>query len=218
MDALIWLIRQDLLIQIHTRARIYATAEVKKQAWIKLWQRRRGKWLAAKERRSSHSTSTAERERPVLEGSRRSSAGSQGAASLLSPITPKAVNGKLNINPMDSIAIPTVPPPKMDQSYMDYDPDLEMDSDYAEGESSPTYSDMHFSENVAEPDDIPDFKGSFIFKPGRAQKDEARWLRVIRERGVKVSEGGRRDEIWASKFDLWVRSAITFPVCLLHTP
>jgi hypothetical protein len=85
---------------------------------------------------------------------------------------------------------------------MDYDPELEMDSDYEEGETTPTYSDMQFSEDVTHPENIPIFTSTLIVKPGRAQKDEARWLRVIRERGVRTLDSGRKDEIWASKFDL----------------
>jgi hypothetical protein len=89
----------------------------------------------------------------------------------------------------------------LEQSYMDYDPELELDSDVGDGDAPQTFDDMVFSEDVTEPEDIPAFRGSFIFKPGRAQKEEARWLRVIREQGVSVT-GERRDEIWASKFDL----------------
>ena len=103
---------------------------------------------------------------------------------------------------METLA--SVPMPKMDQSYMDYDPDLEMDSDYEEDESTPTYTDMQFSLDVLEPKNIPEFTSTLINKPGRAQKDEARWIRIIRERGVQVSETGRKDGIWASKFDLCV--------------
>lgn len=86
----------------------------------------------------------------------------------------------------------------MDQSFMDYDPDLEMDSDLNEddegGEAEDAY-DMEFSLESDEPlpEQIPKFEGSFIFRPARAQKDEARWLRVIRE---------PVEEVWASKFDL----------------
>jgi len=86
----------------------------------------------------------------------------------------------------------TVPPPKMDQSLIEFDPDLEMDSDLGEGETG-HLQDMHFSLEVDEPEDMAVFNASFIFKPARAHKDEARWLRVIRESA---------DEVWASKFDL----------------
>lgn len=90
---------------------------------------------------------------------------------------------------------------------MDYDPELELDSDGGDGDGPQSYEDMTFSEEVTEPEEIPSFTGSFIFKPGRAQKDEARWLRVIREQGVSVN-GERRDEVWASKFDLYVSFSI----------
>jgi hypothetical protein len=88
---------------------------------------------------------------------------------------------------------------------MDYDPELELDSDVGDGDAPQTFDDMTFSEDATGPETIPTFSGSFIFKPGRAQKEEARWLRVIREQGVSISgEGDRRDEVWASKFDLCV--------------
>jgi hypothetical protein len=113
-------------------------------------------------------------------------------------ITPRAniFGGGESKDPMDA----TVPLPKdgslgLDMSYMDYDPDLEMDSDLGEGEEA-DLRDMKFEMDVLEPNkqDIPTFGGSFIFKPARAQKDEARWLRAIRD--------GVADEVWASKFDL----------------
>lgn len=89
----------------------------------------------------------------------------------------------------------------LEQSYMDYDPDLELDSDVGDGDAPQAYDDMTFSEDVTEPENVPTFVGTFIFKPARAQKDEARWMRVIREQGVST-QGERRDEVWASKFDL----------------
>lgn len=84
---------------------------------------------------------------------------------------------------------------------MDYDPELELDSDVGDGDAPQYFDDMTFSEDVLEPEEMPTFAGTFIFKPGRAQKDEARWLRVIREQGVST-QAERRDEVWASKFDL----------------
>jgi len=100
--------------------------------------------------------------------------------------TPRAVNGYAN--PMDA----SVPPPRIDQSFTDYDPDLEMDSDLGEGDTH-HLPDLVFTVDVTEPEEVPVFEGSFIFKPARAQKDEARWLRVIRESA---------EDVWASKFDL----------------
>jgi hypothetical protein len=157
MDALIWLLKQDLVVQVHTRARVFARPEIKEAAWRKLWHRRRDRWLRSQAYEKS----------PDLR-------------------TRRALNG--NGNPMDA----TVPPPKMDQSFMDFDPDLEMDSDMGEGDTGHLH-DMDFSMNVVEPENVPEFGASFIFKPARAQKDEARWLRVIRESA---------DAVWASKFDL----------------
>ena len=203
-EALIWLMKHDLVIQVHIRARIYARPEIKREAWLKLWHRRRTRWLAARDRRASLSNTSTKSPR------------SPGGDSLISTdsrptlsrsftsdqVTPRAVK---TMNPLESI--PTVPAPQqhgpmtMEQSYMDYDPELELDSDGGDDDGPQTYGDMAFTEDVTEPEDVPTFTGSFIFKPGRAQKDEARWLRVIREQGVSVT-GERRDEVWASKFDL----------------
>jgi hypothetical protein len=81
------------------------------------------------------------------------------------------------------------------QSYMDYDPELELDSDV---EVEEHLDEMEFSADVSEPtrDEMPKFETTFIFDPARAVKDEMRWLRVIREVA---------DEVWASKFDLCVQ-------------
>lgn len=212
-DALIWLLKHDLVIQVHTRARIFARAEVKREAWLKLWHRRRARWLAARERRSSHSTNTSsgansDRDRIKSPRSADGSSGSRSSRPSLShsmtsdhQITPKAIK----MNPLESL--PTVPGPQqhgpltLEQSYMDYDPDLEMDSDVGDGDAPQSFDDMTFSEDVTEPEEVPIYHSTFIFKPGRAQKEEARWLRVIREQGVS-QQGERRDDVWASKFDL----------------
>ena len=208
-DALIWLLKHDLVIQVHTRARIFARAEVKREAWLKLWHRRRARWLASRERRSSQSTNTSsgansDRDRVKSPGSSgsRSSRPSLSHSMTSDQITPRAIK---TLNPLESLA--TVPGPQqhgpltLEQSYMDYDPDLEMDSDVGDGDAPQSYDDMTFSEDITEPEDVPLFTSTFIFKPGRAQKEEARWLRVIREQGVS-QQGERRDEVWASKFDL----------------
>jgi hypothetical protein len=85
---------------------------------------------------------------------------------------------------------------------MDYDPELELDSDVGEPEGFRSDQDrleaMNFSMELKEPErkDIPKFEGTFIFRPARAVKEEMRWLRVIREGA---------DEVWASKFDLCVQ-------------
>ncbi|KAK8844116.1 hypothetical protein IAR55_006910 [Kwoniella newhampshirensis] len=183
MAALVWLLKQDLVVQIHTRARVFARKEVKVEAWKRLWKRRRERWLSAQKDRENTDIM-------------RSPTGSD-------LITPRAVNGVVS-NPIDSMAITaTVPSPKVrtDQqpSYMDYDPALEMDSDEefdTQGQGHSTA--VSFSVHVDQPpkSEIPNFESSFIFKPARAQKEEARWLRVIREAS---------DEVWASKFDLCVQ-------------
>ena len=178
MDAMVWLIKQDLVVQVRIRARVFARPGIKKQAWRRLWYRRREKWLKGGKHRKASTTS-----------------GATGSSSRNRDYdeTPKAgINGYEAVDPLDA----TVPPPKTEVSYLEYDPDLEMDSDSQDGESAETAEDvrgMMFSEDQEHPSEIPKFEGSFIFHPSRAQKDEARWLRVIREHA---------DDVWASKFDL----------------
>jgi hypothetical protein len=175
-DVLLWLLRQDLVVQVHTRARIFARPEVKEAAWRRLWHRRRERWLANQKQDDSMAS--------IVPTER------SGPPSPSDLITPRAV---LGIYPMELVT----PGGGMAQWYMDYDPDLEMDSDVEEGEASDEAGEhgMVFSLEESEParEVVPNFSGSFIFKPARAQKDEARWLRVIRE---------GHDEVWASKFDL----------------
>jgi hypothetical protein len=205
MRALIWLLREDLVVQVHTRARIFARPEIKVKAYLALWHRRRGRWLALKEEenRAGSNSAVAAVRTPEMDET--------------DLVTPKASD---HLNPMDTQVGRTDHPglvepnttgssPRMkalDLSPTDYDSELEMDSDLGEGEETHergsggggggTGTDLEeFSMDVLEPDDteIPAFTASFIFKPAKAQKDEARWLRVIRER----AEG-----VWASKFDL----------------
>lgn len=131
-------------------------------------------------------------------------------------ITPRASDRE---DPIEGL--PSVPPPNgsksharntsltdsvsyanLDQSFLDYDPELEMDSDIGEAEGFPSDLDrlesMGFSLDKKEPtrEDMPNFEGTFILRPARAVKEEMRWLRVIREGA---------DEVWASKFDLCVQ-------------
>ncbi|WWD21225.1 hypothetical protein CI109_105709 [Kwoniella shandongensis] len=184
LAALIWLLKQDLVVQVHTRARIFARKEVKVEAWKRLWKRRRERWLHV------------QKEKENME-MMRSPTGSD-------MITPKAVTG-IVANPLDTSTMGTVPSPKvnttrLEPSYMSYDPALEMDSDEEFDTDIVTRitDPSTFSVDVDQPlkSDIPKFESSFIFKPSRAQKDESRWLRVIREAA---------DEVWASKFDLCVQ-------------
>ncbi|ORX39153.1 nitrogen permease regulator of amino acid transport activity 3-domain-containing protein [Kockovaella imperatae] len=166
LDALVWLLKQDLVVQVRIRCRVFARPEVKEIAWRRLWARRRGKWLRRK------------RERKI-----KSADDDLG--------TPRARDDA--IDPLDA----SVPPLRKDNSNdLEYDPDLEMDSDNEDGAETSDAAEIHgmkFSEDQEEPTDVPHFEESFIFRPARAQKDEARWLRVIREGA---------DEVWASKFDL----------------
>ncbi|WWD06885.1 hypothetical protein V865_004982 [Kwoniella europaea PYCC6329] len=188
MSALIWLLKQDLVVQVHTRARVYARKEVKIEAWKRLWKRRREKWLDLQKEKEKERDLAAVNNSPTI----------QVIEDSEEMITPKASIHPTS-NPLDSI---TVPPPKkpsrMEQSYMDYDPALEMDSDEDIENQSHHAEFQNFKVDVEEPSkaEIPKFESSFIFRPSRAQKEEARWLRVIRE---------GNDEVTASKFDLVVQ-------------
>ncbi|WWC63900.1 uncharacterized protein I303_106505 [Kwoniella dejecticola CBS 10117] len=205
MSALIWLLKQDLVVQVHTRARVFARKEIKVEAWKRLWKRRRDKWLNLLHQQQ-------QQQKEIM----KSPTGSD-------LITPKASEMN-NINPLDIVS---VPPPNTkstmtsvngnvnakgysdrntmrgeiwditDKRCLDYDPELEIDSD-EDVESQAEKKFQHFKIDQEEPlkSEIPKFGSSFIFKPSRAQKDEARWLRVIRECG---------DEVLASKFDLVVQ-------------
>ncbi|KIR71983.1 hypothetical protein I310_04033 [Cryptococcus deuterogattii CA1014] len=188
MSALLWLLKQDLVVQVHTRARVFAKSEIKVEAWKRLWYRRRQRWIEITKERT-------EREKALA----------QSPSDHSDILTPRA--SESHTNPLDATTFSslgttpiantfTVPLPngnsKLEHSYMDYDPALEMDSDEEfDGLNGP----QKFSLDAAHPakHEIPNFESSFIFKPARAQKDEARWLRVIREKA---------DEVWASKFDL----------------
>jgi hypothetical protein len=113
----------------------------------------------------------------------------QSKVPILSPVEMATPKASVQINPLET----PIPPTK--ESSGDSSDDFEVDSDVNEDEdeSAPDRHNMGFSLEELEPKDIPKFEGSFIFHPARAQKDETRWLRVIREQA---------DDVWASKFDL----------------
>lgn len=50
LECLLWLLRQDLLVQVHMRVRIFARREVKVEAWRRAWCRGREKWLKKEQR------------------------------------------------------------------------------------------------------------------------------------------------------------------------
>ncbi|WVN88013.1 uncharacterized protein L203_103211 [Cryptococcus depauperatus CBS 7841] len=190
MSALLWLLRHDLVVQVHTRARVYAKREIKIEAWKRLWYRRRQRWIEA----------TKEHESEV----RRAPSGSDLVTSRASESFPSSTfDAALSINNNHNMS--TVPPPNLgshldqnrneNQLCLDYDPALEMDSDE---EFDGINGNQNFSLEAEHPhkNEIPNFESTFIYKPARAQKEEARWLRVIREGA---------DELWASKFDLCVQ-------------
>ncbi|WWC72973.1 uncharacterized protein I206_106937 [Kwoniella pini CBS 10737] len=203
MSALIWLLKQDLVVQVHTRARVFARKEVKVEAWKRLWKRRRDKWLNLTKQ---HQQQQHDQHKEIM----KSPTGSD-------LVTPKASEMN-NINPLDIVSVP--PPNNKNLNYntkgysdrntmtgeiwditdkrvLEYNAELEIDSD-EDVESQAEKKFQHFKIDQEEPNksEIPKFNSSFIFKPSRAQKDEARWLRVIRECG---------DEVLASKFDLVVQ-------------
>jgi hypothetical protein len=184
MDALIWLIKQDLVVQVHTRVRVYARAEIKEVAWRKLWHRRRERWL----KRLANA----------------------GRTPLVSPVDLTTPRAEIRPDPMRSMpqskgrmaqvngsAAHALAPDEAAPFDVDSDSDTDSDSDVNEDESddegAPDRYNMGFSMDETEPKEIPRFEGSFIFRPSRAQKDEARWLRAIRE---------QVDEVLASVFDV----------------
>lgn len=268
-DALLWLLRKDLVVQAHIRVRVWASKEVKEAAWRKIWERRRVRWLdmRAKEKKVAEEEAARAKEREeaeklaspqsqqsaddrrLREAASRVSRQTRGSKDSDDLITPKARDFA---NPMETADnIPSVPAPNSSRSQpknalglgfnpsaptspikdrsqaraqaiqsngkpgstsdaalgrpfgqdghdavLLYDPDLEADSDLGEGEDQVALlASMGFSEDRDRPQasDLPVFEGSFVVNPARAQKDEKRWLRIIRERG---------DEVWASKFDL----------------
>lgn len=183
MEALIWLIKQDLVVQVHTRVRVYARSEIKEVAWRKLWHRRRERWL----KRLANAVKT-----PL--------------ASPEDLVTPRA---EKRPDPMGAIPLPKgrqaqpngrskplAPDEAADfevNSDSDSGSDSDVNEDESEDEAAPDRYNMGFSLEETEPTNVPRFEGSFIFRPSRAQKDEARWLRAIRE---------QVDEVLASVFDV----------------
>ncbi|TYJ54856.1 hypothetical protein B9479_004447 [Cryptococcus floricola] len=191
MSALLWMLKQDLVVQVHTRARVFAKKEVMAEAWKRLWYRRRNRWLNIQKNRKEKEKETQGPQSP---------SGSDLITPRASESYPNPIDALISTTPQNKT---TVPPPnhsapkarEYHHSFLSYDPALEMDSDE---EFDGVRNKQQFSEEVEHPskNEIPSFESSFIFKPARAQKDEARWLRVIR---------GRADEVWASKFDLCVQ-------------
>lgn len=107
----------------------------------------------------------------------------------MSPVDLTTPRASLHVNPLEN----TVSSPRKGSGDLS---DFEVDSDVNEDDEDDDTPDRHnmgFRMEELEPKEIPKFQGSFIFHPARAQKDETRWLRVIREQA---------DEVWASKFDL----------------
>lgn len=208
LDALVWLLQNDLVLQAHTRIRIFARPEVKEIAWRRLWTRRRQRWLAnraASIRSAPSSVSgsvprhddeliTPRADRRDLDPLETSS--DKSRSSSRAPSRPASRLHGLTGTETTASNTPTY----LTQSYMDYDPELELDSDVGEGEGRDhdKLDSMNFTVERSEPtkEEIPQFEASFIYSPARANKDEARWLRIIRETA---------DEVWASKFDICVQ-------------
>ncbi|KAL7421353.1 Nitrogen permease regulator 3 [Cryptotrichosporon argae] len=234
LRALTWLLSHDLVVQTHTRARLVARAAVKREAWVRLWRRRRNKWMRRR------SVASSDRDALALgDGHGHGQGHGQGAG----------LAGSLAA----SLRLSSLLTADQNQTYdqmMAYDPDLEADSDVEDelgggiigipsslaglyaGDGSvgsvatgagagagavdvisssrasdrrssvvaaPAAGSARFWADVADPEDadVPAFASGFIVNPARAQKDEARWIRVIRD--------GAQDAVMASQFDLCVQ-------------
>lgn len=207
--AVTWLLRNDLVQQYRVRARVIASSAVKEAAWRRLWHRRRNKWL--RERTASMTSKTS----AGSKGSRPSFSASTtvGAVTTVSTLTsPKSdmATPRAGDTLLDSAYASRVPrlPGGLEvtrtattESFLDYDSDLEMDSDVegdgppaGEGENGTTFGEFRVDEPEPAAGTVPKFSASFIFFPAKAQKEEARWLRVIREHSG--------DPVLRSRFDL----------------
>lgn len=235
LRAITWLLKNDLVRQVHVYARVIASSSVKEAAWRKLWQRRRARWLRAQRaRKASHGSSGPggpgdERpKRPSMSG------GVSGSFTLTSDMTsPKGDPGLGTLgtpraepgNPLGAGYANRVPRSPLvlrgkglaqaavvveeedgDGAVAggDSSSELEMDSDLdGDGDGhvrDDELGDDNFDfENLQQPkkSSVPKFSSSFILKPAKAQKDEQRWLRVIRETVP--------DPIAQSRFDLCVQ-------------
>jgi hypothetical protein len=212
-----WLLRNALVHQARVRARVYASAAVKEAAWRRIWHRRRDRWLRERAASMTSAGSGSARSRPSFGAAIGSVSApvlpvTGASASAPSPkselTTPRADTIP---NPIDlalASRVPrltNVPPTPMGfmrtatlESYAD-DSELGIDSDDGEdadgdgaGGCTPAFGE--FSVDEAEPPSVPPFHASFIFHPAQAQKDEARWLRMIREHSA--------DPVLRSRFDL----------------
>lgn len=197
--AVAWLLRNDLVMQAHQRARVVASGAIKEATWRRLWHRRRRRWL--RERRdsqASHISNTSKGSRPSF--------GEAGVVA--SPTSDRADQVTLGSGwPPLAARVPRTPLAvtrtlSMGETLADPDSDFEMDSDVegddvAEEVKPPPgvgCTEEEYSLEVEEPEKVPTFSASFIFHPSRAQKDEARWLRLIRER--------TSDAVMRSRFDM----------------
>ncbi|KAL1407680.1 Nitrogen permease regulator 3 [Vanrija albida] len=207
IQAITWLLRNDLVLQSHVRARVVASPVVKEAAWRRMWHRRRKRWLREKVRTVSMTSNT--------------SNWSNTSSGVLPGASP--VSDKNGLPSSESFAA-RVPRPagsvdrtyeraleftrtlSLDPSYLDSDSELEFDSDVdadgdgGDGGRNDAEGDcqvVQFSLKENEPTRVPKFHESFIFNPARAQKDEARWLRVIRRTTT--------DAVLQSRFDLCVQ-------------
>jgi hypothetical protein len=216
MRAVAWLLRNDLVIQAHVRARVIASASVKEAAWLKLWHKRRRRWL--RERKMSVTSGGSAKSRPSF-GDGGGSVGSANAIAVNAakatspdregwaarvPKTPLAVTRTLSIGETADA-----------ESEFDLESDDGLDDDGDGDEEGGVAgrwrmlrpplgpglercaATASYSLDEPEPVKTPMFGASFIFRPAQAQKDEARWLRVVRERTP--------DPVLRSRFDLCVQ-------------
>ncbi|EIW66106.1 hypothetical protein TREMEDRAFT_35553 [Tremella mesenterica DSM 1558] len=191
LRALVWLLAHDLVVQLHTRARIVATPEVKLEAWKRLWYRRRARWVERiRLTQLRESRRVSETPHPV---DKTTAQAADESNLMIEPSQPSLETSHMT-SPMTRLSQLQQPPPDLPDTF---DPELEIDSDAAEDTGVGIGMEMkmifNIDQNDPDPKDFPNFQPTFIFRPARAQKEEARWLRVIREKA---------DELLASKFDL----------------
>ncbi|GMK55302.1 hypothetical protein CspeluHIS016_0203580 [Cutaneotrichosporon spelunceum] len=210
MRAIVWLLRNDLVMQAHVRARVIASASVKEAAWLKFWHRRRRRWL--RERKLSGASGGAS-------GGSARSRPSFGETSAAQMVMAAAANKATSPDRPDRLSdrdrgdwaarVPKIPlavTRTMSVGTADVDSEYDLSSDDDDERwrllrpplgPGMDHTVVAYSLDEAEPTAMPTFGASFIFHPAQAHKDEARWLRVVRERTP--------DPVLRSRFDLCVQ-------------
>lgn len=230
MRAVAWLLRNDLVVQAHVRARVIASASVKEAAWLKLWHRRRRRWLRERKASVTSVSGVSARSRPSFGEAGVGSAGSASGMSAFGKATSPDARGEREGSAMSgsgawAARVPRTPlavtrtlsvGDTIDQeSEFDVESDDGVDDDGDGDEEGGVAgrwrmlrpplgpglercaATASYSLDEGEPAKTPAFGASFIFHPAQAQKDEARWLRIVRERTP--------DPVLRSRFDLCVQ-------------